>query len=314
MRVKPNLLKTETVPVRGSQGPGTYEADKQQAVQESAPKYRIGTSKRNTDTRNLSPGPGTYDCTGKTEGPLWVFGSDTRTKEISKKDGPGPGTYQVPSRKDQRSYSMRPRYKAPIHTQSPGPGAYSPKTSGETPLFSIGRSQRNTFRDSAAVPGPGTYQNRTWTEDISSSIRFGTSDRRSLSAMTQAPGPGSYQTRGKAGEGPAFTMRQKASNAKRPEVPVICKQGPGTYEQDIKDVSFEASTKSKFGTSKRGSGEHSGNPVGPGMYDVRGDFIGPKWGFGTSGRSELRPKTANPGPGAYSIKPTVPDLPPYVRS
>lgn len=284
------------------------------SILENSPNYRIGTAKRNVDLSNGTPGPGTYERNGNSEGPRWVFGSDKRDKEIAKRDGPGPGSYNEFIIKDPKAFSMSPKNPKTEQSLSPGPGTYSPSKRTETPLFSIGKGPKNSQSFKNELPGPGSYESRTWTEDFTKSVKFGTDTRRPLSSKSPVPGPGTYTTAGKPGEGPAYTMRSRTTKKVRSDVPVRLTQGPGTYSQNISDFVYETSPRNKFGTSKRSSTNDSGNPIGPGMYDIRGKFIGPKWGFGSGPRSELRQKSESPGPGAYSIKPTLPDLPSYVKT
>lgn len=313
MRLKPDRLKTDAVPVRLSQGPGTYEAVTPNSVLQNAPNYRIGTAQRGADIRNGSPGPGTYESTGEYEGPKWVFGSDKRDKAIAKKDGPGPGTYKEFIIKDPKAYTMSPKHPRSVKSKSPGPGTYNPSLHKDTPLFSIGKGPRANLKLKTEVPGPGTYEARTWTEDLMGPIKFGTDVRRPLTSQSAVPGPGTYTSVSQPGEGPAYSMRSRTAHARRQEVPVRPRQGPGTYAQNLSEFVYESSPKRRFGTSKRVSSDTIGNPVGPGMYDVRGKFIGPKWGFGSSNRSELKKKSESPGPGTYNVKTTVPDLPYFVK-
>jgi hypothetical protein len=247
------------------------------------------------------------------EGPQWGFGSDKRSKTTTSQESPGPGTYLVPDIKDPKAFTMSSRVTTADKRFSPGPGAYSPSKSKEAPLFTIGKGPRASLRNkSQEAPGPGSYQSRTWTEQFANPVKFGTSTRRPISSTSCAPGPGTYTASPKQLDGPAFSMRSRTAKPKRFDVPVSSRQGPGTYQQKISEFVYETSPKSRFGTSKRGV-DSAGNPVGPGMYDVRGKLIGPRWGFGTSGRSSLQKKTEFPGPGTYSIKPTVPSVPYYEK-
>lgn len=190
---------------------------------ETAPNYRIGTSQRVGERRKDSPGPGAYDYSGEYEGPKWGFGSDSRNKDIAKNEGPGPGTYKAYIIKDTKAFSMSPRHPNAAKSLSPGPGTYNPALKKETPLFSIGKGPRESLKNKVEVPGPGTYQSRTWTEEFSNATKFGTDNRRPISSVSAVPGPGAYVTTGRPGEGPAFTMRSRTAKIKRQEVPVNSK-------------------------------------------------------------------------------------------
>jgi hypothetical protein len=207
---------------------------------------------------------------------------------------------------------MSPRVTTADKRFSPGPGAYSPSKFKKTSLFTIGKGHRTSLRNRSAEPGPGSYQSRTWTEEFANPVKFGTSTRRQISATSCASGPGTYSASLKPLEGLAFSMGSRTVKPKRFDVPVSPRQGPGPYQDKISECVYESSPKNRFGTSKRGV-DSAGNLVGPGMYDVRGKLIGPRWGFGTSGRSSLQTKTEFPGPGTYSIKPTVPSVPYYEK-
>jgi hypothetical protein len=103
-------------------------------------------------------------------------------------------------------------------------------------------------------------------------------------------------------------MRPRTLKNKFHDVP-----GPGAYDQYPKKMVHEAVVGGKFGNSARTSIDKASNPVGPGMYDTRGNFGGPKWGFGSSNRGGFD-KNEAPGPGSYNLKATVPDVPYYVRT
>mmetsp|Transcript_34483 Transcript_34483/g.60570 ORF Transcript_34483/g.60570 Transcript_34483/m.60570 type:complete len:212 (-) Transcript_34483:1316-1951(-) len=210
--------------------------------------------------------------------------------------------------KSSPAWSLYGRHSSKDREYVPGPGTYDPRVTDGSPRYRVGTSKRSGLVTTVTTPGPGTYTTeKGWI--TTSPVRFGTDKRRPLSPLSTVPGPGTYTTFGKSLEGPAFTMRSRTAKIRRAEVP-----GPGTYQQNINDFVYESSPKSKFGTSNRGSTDMSKNPVGPGLYDVRGKFEGPQWGFGSSNRSELRTRSENPGPGTYNVKPTVPDLPYYAKT
>ncbi len=51
---------------------------------------------------------------------------------------------------------------------------------------------------------------------------------------------------------------------------------------------------------------------GPGEYNTRGRFEGPKVGFGTQGKQTRIKKTFEPGPGSYDLPTSVGHLPKYL--
>lgn len=79
--------------------------------------------------------------------------------------------------------------------------------------------------------------------------------------------------------------------------------GPGQYNPD--GSAFNKSPGWKLGSSKRKDSSKEEVP-GPGMYDTRGDIIGPKWGFAKDSRGKQKLHDS-PGPGSYEIRSTIPN-------
>jgi hypothetical protein len=50
---------------------------------------------------------------------------------------------------------------------------------------------------------------------------------------------------------------------------------------------------------------------GPGAYNIRGDYDGPRWKFGKGPRAGTDPDD-EPGPGQYDFLASVPDVPKYL--
>jgi hypothetical protein len=268
---------------------------------------KIGTSSRgNFDTNGNPVGPGNYEIKGSIDGPKWGFGSQSRGSVYGDKMTPGPGAYSVGDLKDKRGFSMSSRYPEKERLGSPGPGAYSPTKSKDAPNYSMGTGKRDSFSKSGMVPGPGSYDSKPWGAN-QGTYRFGSSTRRPLSAGTSAPGPGTYYNPKNQG-GPSYSMRPKTAKERSTDGP-----GPGAYDQSPKKIVHDAVIGGKFGSSSRTSLDKAGNPVGPGMYDIRGNLGGPKWGFGSANRGGFD-KNDSPGPGSYNMKATVPDVPYYERT
>lgn len=73
-------------------GPGQYSSD-MKAIKDSAPGYKLGTSKRGDVKGSEAPGPGQYNISQQNKQGA-VFGRDERTgKGAGKGSSPGPGQY-----------------------------------------------------------------------------------------------------------------------------------------------------------------------------------------------------------------------------
>jgi hypothetical protein len=140
------------------------------------------------------------------------------------------------------------------------------------PCYGIGTQKReDSLEKKKAVPGPGTYENKTIIGKDGLSKTFGTkSDMNSSFAgpSRNVPGPGAYNT----------TLTNLKTNPKF-----------------------------GIGTSKRDNERHNSSVLSasPGSYDPKIEFSKtqmPKIGFGSSKRAPLNHDNKAPGPGEYSLK------------
>jgi hypothetical protein len=89
--------------------------------------------------------------------------------------------------------------------------------------------------------------------------------------------------------------------------------GPGQYDQDS-DVLLQKAPTICFGKELRevSSEQVSVDLANPQMYYLPLEPARPSWTFGTEQR-KMEVRSRSPGPGAYDIKPTVPDVAKYMK-
>jgi hypothetical protein len=131
--------------------------------------------------------------------------------------------------------------------------------------------------------------------------KIGTSDRKSWENTTKTPGPGAYLIGSKIVEGPKFSIVGRRPDSARSAGP-----GPGSYLVEFNGTTCkENSPCFRIGSAERASLNRSVMSPGPGRYQLSSTLQGPKWVFGTSGKSlnEKLIKSGGlnvPGPGSYS--------------
>jgi hypothetical protein len=151
---------------------------------------------------------------------------------------PGPGQYKMPMTSSGISYTISLSKKGVKRDLTPGPEAYSPKRSENSPSAILGSSSREgkvLFR----TPGPGQYQadvernkQSTMCKDL---YRFGSSKRgKSNSFEYPVPGPSDYSIPTHFGRGPRYSIRQRLPKLRQLITPVFFIQGPGAYSSDSK--------------------------------------------------------------------------------
>jgi len=300
-------------------GPGTYDATSR-IQNQTSPSFKMGTSKRDDLYGNTSaPGPGAYNTRpnsafNRESGPKYGFGSSERDPLYGmSKTLPGPGQYDLKSNfegtnsKGMSLVPRRPDSALVSASRSPGPGAYNPGIipKDTAPAFRIGTASRDSgSKERQAVPGPGNYEPKLILKN--SNIKIGTSVRSPLSSTKNTPGPGTYDYAPKVGEGPKHIIspRREGDFTTMKYVP-----GPGAYNPSVSLVK-DHNPAVKMGTSNRADLYGSKTAPGPGQYDVRGNIVGPKWGFGSESRGR-EGKSAVPGPGSYNVPSKIGDVPKY---
>lgn len=195
-------------------------------------------------------------------------------------------------------FSFRPRTRAGVKSETPGPGAYSIDISAAVKFdngakFGFGSAPRDPARK-ATSPGPGAYL----------SPRHGcVGERLSLGAAPQWRFP---QTRRMEG-GPK--LKQAAATP-----------GPGAYRPKLGSIEDQVvqdrAPKWSFGSQDRLRGPHASvqDMPGPGAYESpKHGNLGerklqlqapPAWRFGTQAKLTGPHKSAkeSPGPGAYETQ------------
>ena len=133
---------------------------------------------------------------------------------------------------------------------------------------------------------------------------FGSDVRKGIGKSSISPGAGTYQIPSKIQEGPKFIMGSKLENEKN--LPSRNNPGPGQYDLQNKDnANMHSPKKFSMGSSQRAQMARNSIAPGPGNYGstFADKMMSPRYGFGSSQRSNLAGKQANvPGPGQYKPK------------
>lgn len=244
------------------------------------------------------------------------------------KTTPGPGEYDVPvdlikdsmTRGDGFTAAGKSKNYRSTSFDTPGPGQYRMKSHAlSSRTYSIGKAKKDlAYLLRGITPGPGEYENI----DIKTSRSVGMTKstrkagNQDKSEHQNVPGPGAYDTRTKVGEGPKFSLTFK-KRAQRMYTDYSYEEslGPGRYSplftQTREDPKSQTFTKSIRPTSRKLK-----RPT-PGVGDYNVDFDG-----NTTARTGLSFTTAprnlmpdgtievfpEPGPGAYNLKHTIPQL------
>lgn len=121
-----------------------------------------------------------------------------------------------------------------------------------------------------------------------------------------SPGPGAYTYYTSVPEGPKYTLRLKYYDTKKGNNP-----GPGHYNPSA-DSLLQKAPVVRFGKEQREVSleERLSQSIGPGMYYTPPKPRPPHWSFGTQQRKQDI-RSGSPGPGAYDVRPTVPDVASY---
>jgi hypothetical protein len=140
---------------------------------------------------------------------------------------------------------------------------------------------------------------------------MGNEKRPEVTGKNKVPGPGSYPSKSTVGEGPKIGLSPRINPLK----PTAIVPGPGAYEPKHNAV-VDKTPSPGIGYGDRNSlqTKTTTNVPGPGAYvstDMKASA--PKFGFGTSQRVTQK-ANPNPGPGNYSLPPTLPELPSYEKS
>ncbi len=240
---------------------------------------------------------------------------------------PGPGSYYFTFDMIKESMErgrgakilgkLKPSYSTADDT--PGPGRYEVASAAGKlrPAFSVPRSQREVeSQASKRLPGPGHYELQLPARTSKSASM--SRDKRHIelldSVKSSTPGPGTYNLWPAKRDGPMFSIRLKTKqHSLFTSTKHSAKLGPGCYEPDYNSV-FSKTRTTEFPKTARDSVERSRSAKLPGVgdYSIEREGANLKTGFTfTRGGRGLAPKEdpfPQPGPGAYTLKPTVPQL------
>lgn len=206
-----------------------------------------------------------------------------------------------------QAWTISGRHKQRDMTMSPGPGHYKSRNDNgykqNAPHWTIGTSQRDSFKSRAFSPGPGMY--KTVSDDNAGpKYHFGAKSVTDLDKFKKmVPGPGQYNPASNAFSKTAFSFAGR-HNLENKDLKM--KPGPGAYGSK----STLSQTLGKIGSEKKGAPLVSKlileNP-GPGQYanpeSDKYKTAAPKFGFGSATRGEdgiTRIKANLPGPGQYA--------------
>ncbi|CAG9336024.1 unnamed protein product [Blepharisma stoltei] len=279
-----------------SPGPGHYDTEIKE-IKPSPPKTKFGSSKKEPEhiVGKDSPGPGRYACYsefGKT--PKYGFGTSRREKEYSSTYTPGPGAYALNASWNEgpkavlraKNYYYKP-------SDSPGPGAYSPKDFSDSPGWSLGKSTKEPEYYRSFTPSPGQYEIKNF--DSLPKYSLGKSSRNGLQSNI-TPGPGHYSPE-KNIDKKKISIGKKWTYDFRSESP-----GPGKYSPN--HVFLEKTTAAVFGTDKKLRWDKDESLPSPFEYDI--SLNSSKGGFSIP-KAPKEPNLNNfsPGPGHYNISSTL---------
>jgi len=190
------------------------------------------------------------------------------------------------------SFSMSGRLEINIRDDSPGPGAYSPRTPTKTsPRYTMS-SKTNRAKSKLSSPGPGAY---TIVSSVGKGPKKTFSGRQKSYYRNNTPGPVTYNYSSFIGtkkEGsPRYSMKSRSCTTPKSERNQ--NPGPGTYDSH----GFIGKGK-KFSMSPRSVSKYpKQRSPGPGAYSRTAEIPGPKYSM--PGRRPYTASAAQPGPGAY---------------
>ncbi|CAD8141433.1 unnamed protein product [Paramecium pentaurelia] len=281
-------------------GPGTYNW----TDQKKSPAFTFQNKFENPTNDLLNtPGPGHYDVKeSHSLQPINKGFTTSNRVNVLLSNGPGPGSYNLESLKAKNSIKFPKQQRNIDKTeQTPGPGAFLtilPNKQG----ISFGKKLQ-TQSEKQFVPGPGTYQLKSFAEQISKGTKIGTSNRSQMQ-LQQGPSPLNYDisqykppTKYQSfGNAERKTMQEKSENT----------PGPGSYYLGV--------SLSKLGSiigksQKEQIVTHDSLP-GPGKYNLNDTYSrGPSYHI--AGKHEKQQEQSLVGPGRYQINRDINDGPKF---
>ena len=162
-------------------------------------------------------------------------------------------------------------------SEIPGPGSYTFSSQLSGPTWRLG-TERRLSTSYVDIPGPGAYECLS----ESSMPAFSMTSRRPLTSDVTVPGPGAYSPNHSFS-----TKRYSVGNANRDTYKVSEVPGPASY--------FIESPRTKgavFGLDKRKFVIENENNPGPGAYDTKLSWDGPK--FSLRSKQEIKSALETP--------------------
>lgn len=173
--------------------PGPTDYDPYSNVRSSLPSYSFNRTPRRIHQLSENPGPGKYlpEIINSPKGS--TIPKSPRALSNIRYLSPGPGDYNLEIYNKKYQYSIsKAKYRPNIHSDSPGPGYYSPNLINmdeATPKFKFSTQSRMP-RECFITPAPGQYQLPSL--DRTPGFSFSKATTRMKAPLS--PGPGSYMT------------------------------------------------------------------------------------------------------------------------
>lgn len=280
--------------------------------------------------------PDSFDELRKTTSKRGTFAFTDHKREArlrpAEEDGksaisPGPGDYDVEidhirdAMQRGRGASVQGKLAEIRQTchETPGPGTYKTPTSTNTrQTYSIGKAKKDlAYLLQGIAPGPGNYQmpvGKAAAISMTKSLRkVGTEDK---SEYKNVPGPGTYNMRAKVGEGPKFTMAFKAKDNRLLTTSSLDDNiGPGAYSPAFTQTHSEAHGQTFARSQRPASRSRRFATPGVGDYSIEkeaGSTARTGVSFTTAARGLMPEENIEvfpePGPGAYNLRHTIPQL------
>lgn len=277
-------------------GPGNYKRDpSDRLVYRTAPKWKIGTSKRGKGLikENKVPGPGNYN----------PYAKKSQSQKILRKN-----------REKPPFITKEKRFRRSKRDQTVGPGSYNhKKLTRSAPKFTFGYKfddiENGQDIDMKTNVGPGLYEPQYKHKEFSKGKTIAKTGRKGPEHFrkTCAPGPGYYKYPMKKSASSYTSRKGTFGSATQSRFKKVTTDSPGVGSYDLKSHTISNWLKNKkirVPNNQQIKIESSGNDVpGPGAYQPEIRYskrVGPSYTIGTGKRPQLNQFDPNvPGPGKY---------------
>ena len=169
-------------------GPGEYQTES--VLKSNANTFSFSKSPRKLHEHLPVPGPGLYSPNDLTKSPGYSISHSPRILSGVNTVSPGPGEYSYQFLQKRYQYSISKARNSHSFSMVPGPGYYTPSTSGvfeNSPKIQFSKQPRMP-RNHFLTPAPGQY-------DVTKSQNLGFTIPKAAGKIkySQTPGPGMYQ-------------------------------------------------------------------------------------------------------------------------